>query len=208
VKILDLFCCGGGAAMGMSQGFDTQDITGVDILPQPKYPFKFIQGNALEIGLFDYDFIWASPPCQAFTKAQKLRGNTHPDLLEPIRIRLKDSGIPYCIENVVGAPLLNPILLCGAMFGLKTYRHRLFETSFPIKAPKHPEHSVKQTKMGRKPVEGEFIQVVGNFIGIDFAKEAMGIDWLSTKEMAQAIPPAYSKYIAENFLLHKAGLNV
>jgi DNA (cytosine-5)-methyltransferase 1 len=200
VKVLDLFCCGGGAAMGLSKAFNTQDITGVDILPQKKYPFKFIRASALEVDLSGYDFIWASPPCQAFTKARKLQGNTHADLVDPIRQRLIKSKTPYCIENVVGAPLINPIMLCGTMFNLQTYRHRLFECSFPIFEPPHLKHTVKQAKMGRPVKPGEFIQVVGNFTGIEFAKKAMGIDWLGQKELAQAIPPAYSEYIGKQYL--------
>lgn len=186
--------------MGLSKAFNTLDITGVDIKPQPKYPFKFIQADALTFDLCGYDFIWASPPCQAFTKARKLQGKKHPDLIDLTRQRAIESKAPYCIENVVGAPLINPIMLCGAMFELKTYRHRIFECNFKIKQPEHPKHEAKQTKMGRKPIEGEFIHVVGNFIGVEYAKKAMGIDWLSTKELSQAIPPAYSKHIGLEYL--------
>lgn len=197
-KALDLFCCGGGAGMGLyNAGFD---VVGIDIEMQKKYPFLFIQADVTKIDFSNFDFVWASPPCQAFTAAKHLQGNDHPELIEPIREMLKASGTPYCIENVVRAPLLDPILLCGAMFGLKTYRHRLFETSFPIVAPEHPEHSAKQCKMGRPPKDGEFIQVVGHFSGVEFAKEAMGIDWLGQNQLREAIPPAYSEYIGREFL--------
>jgi DNA (cytosine-5)-methyltransferase 1 len=200
MRILDLFCCGGGAAMGLSKGFNTIDITGVDINPQPKYPFKFIQADALTFDLTGYDFIWASPPCQAFTRAKHLQGNKHPDLVDAIRQRLIQANVPYCIENVEGAPLINPIMLCGTMFNLQTYRHRLFETNFKVTQPPHLKHTTKQAKMGRPPQKGEFIQVVGNFSGVEFAQIAMGIDWLGQKELSQAIPPAYSEYIGKQYL--------
>ncbi len=101
------------------------------------------------------------------------------------------------IENVTGAPLKRPIELCGAMFGLRTYRHRLFETSFPVEQPWHQAHELiaPQAKMGRPVQEDEFIQVVGNFSGVDLAREAMGIDWMARDELSEAIPPAYSEYI-------------
>lgn len=183
--------------MGMHQaGFD---VVGVDIKPQPKYPFKFVQGDALTlpVALTAFDLIWASPPCQGYTKARKLQGNKHPDLVEPVRKMLKDSGVPYIIENVPGSPLIDPVELCGLMFDLKTYRHRLFETSFYVPQPPHTEHTIKQTKMGRPPKDGEFIQVVGHFSGVPFAQKAMGIDWLGQNELREAIPPAYAEYISK-----------
>jgi DNA (cytosine-5)-methyltransferase 1 len=194
-RALDLFCGAGGASAGLAlAGYE---VTGVDIRPQPRYPFEFICGDAMGIELNGYDLIWASPPCQAFTKARKLRGRDHPDLIAPIRERLKASGAKYIIENVEGAPLLNPQLLCGAMFeGLRTYRHRLFETNFEWTPPKHPEHKFKTTKMGRPPEPDKFMHVVGNFSGADAGRKAMGIDWMVKVELREAIPPAYSEYIA------------
>lgn len=201
-KAIDLFCCAGGAGMGLHRaGFD---VVGVDIRPQPRYPFEFHQADALTFDLGGFDFIWASPPCQAFTAAQRLRGNAHPKLVGPVRERLCSAGALYCIENVVGAPLSHPVELCGIMFGLKTYRHRLFECSFPIPQPWHAPHTVKQTKMGRKPSPGEFIHVVGNFSGVDFAREAMGIGWMARHELSEAIPPAYSEFIGREALRHIA----
>lgn len=196
-KVVDLFCGAGGASMGLHRaGFD---VVGVDIRPQPRYPFAFVQGDATRppFDLSAFDFIWASPPCQAFTLAQRIQGNEHPDLIEPIRALLAGSGRPYAIENVTGAPLRRPIELCGAMFGLKTYRHRLFETSFPCAQPWHHHHDLiaPNAKMGRKPRDGEFIQVVGNFSGVEIAREAMGIDWMARDELSEAIPPAYGEFI-------------
>lgn len=178
-------------------------VTGLDLNPQPRYPFPFIQGDALEANLTGYDFIWASPPCQKYSMAQRLMQNEHPDLIDPIRTKLIASGIPYCIENVQGAPLINPVVLCGPMFGLATYRHRGFECSFSVAQPDHAPHTVKQTKMGRHSPPGEFIQVVGNFMGQDKAKKAMGIEWMNRRELAESIPPAYSQYIALQFLASK-----
>lgn len=183
------------------------DVTGIDHVPQPRYPFRFIQADALlpPVDLSSFDFIWASPPCQAFTLAQRIQGNDHPDLIEPIRALLAASGRPYAIENVTGAPLRRPIELCGAMFGLKTYRHRLFETSFPCEQPWHHAHELiaPNTKMGRPPRDGEFMQVVGNFSGVEAAREAMGIDWMARDELSEAIPPAYGEFIGRAARSHK-----
>lgn len=171
------------------------DVVGVDIAPQPHYPFPFIQADALDVRFQGFDFVWASPPCQAHTLAQRIRKNEHPDIIAPIRGRLKGSGVPWCIENVVGAPLIDPIELCGAMFGLRVYRHRLFECSFPVAAPPHPEHVAPLRKMGRRPEPGDFMHVVGNFSGVAQAREAMGIDWMTRDELREAIPPAFAEHI-------------
>jgi DNA (cytosine-5)-methyltransferase 1 len=194
MRALDLFCCAGGASMGLRHaGFD---VVGVDIHPQPHYPFEFYQADALTFPLDGFDFIWASPPCQAFTLAQRIRGNSHPDLISPIRERLASAGALYVIENVPGAPLINPIELCGAMFpGLRTYRHRLFECSFSCEQPAHPPHDAPLRKMGRKPRDGEFIHVVGNFSGAEDARRAMGISWMPRDKLREAVPPAYAEYI-------------
>jgi len=195
-KLLDLFCCQGGAGMGYHRaGFE---VTGVDLFPQPRYPFKFIQADAVEYlrehGR-EYDAIHASPPCQAHSNAQKIMGNEHPEFIVPTRAILQEMGLPYVIENVPGAPLEDPFQLCGAMFGLGTYRHRLFETNFYVTAPDEPEHWARTTKMGRKPVDGEMMHVVGNFSGVAKAKRAMGIDWMSRDGLRESIPPAYTEYI-------------
>ena len=177
------------------------DVVGVDIEKQPKYPFEFVQSDALEYleaHWHEYDVIHASPPCQAFTKAGKehrKKGKVYADFLSLTREALKNTGKPYIIENVPDAPMENPIMLCGAMFGLKTYRHRLFESNVPLYVPDHPVHTSPNAKMGRPPKKGEFIQVVGHFSGVPFAREAMGIDWLGQKELAQAIPPAYTEFL-------------
>src|SRR5690348_13600467 len=143
-KLLDLFCGAGGAAMGYHRaGFD---VVGVDIKPQPRYPFEFHQGDALDPTYRDpwfepwwidtFNAIHASPPCQAYTKARKLQGKEHPDLIGPTRELLKATGLPYVIENVPGAPLVDPVVLEGQMFeGLATQRARWFETNWPLEVP-------------------------------------------------------------------------
>ena len=179
------------------------DVIGVDIEPQPHYPFEFRQADALKFPLDGFDFIWASPPCQAYTLCQRIRDRKHPDLVAPIRERLELSGAPWCIENVVGAPLIDPIELCGAMFALRTYRHRLFECSFPVQAPPHPEHAAPIRKMGRPVQDGEFIHVVGNFSGAQLARDAMGItNKMPRDKLREAIPPAYAEYIGKAAIAH------
>ena len=195
-RLLDLFCCAGGAATGYHKaGFD---VVGVDICPQKNYPFEFRQGDALEfiaVHGHEFDAVHASPPCQAYSETRKIQSNEHPELIPPTRAALKRLGLPWVIENVPGSPLINPVELCGSMFGLRTYRHRLFETSFPVTVPEHPQHISPQAKMGRPPKDGEFIHVVGNFSGVGYARKAMEIDWMNRNEMAQAIPPAYTEYL-------------
>lgn len=200
-RALDLFCGAGGAAMGLHRaGFD---VVGVDLFIQKNFPFPFIRADATQVDFRGFDFIWASPPCQAYSKAQKIRKKTHPELIPLIRDKLKKSGVKYVIENVEGAPLENPILLCGKSFpGLQTYRHRLFECNFKVTQPPHPEHNIPTTKMGRRPKPDEFMHVVGNFSGIHQARKAMGINWMTRDELREAIPPQFSEYIA-SFTLGK-----
>ena len=202
--LLDLFCGAGGAAMGYhNAGF--KNIVGVDLHPQPNYPFEFVQCAAItylkEHG-HKFDFIHASPPCQKFTALQNVWHNVleHPDLVTPIRVELKASNRIWVIENVVGAPLLSPIMLCGAMFKLGTYRHRIFESNIFLSAPVEPKHVIKQTKLGRPPVLGEMMQVVGHFSGVAQGRQAMGIDWMTRDELSQSIPPAFTHYIGQQIL--------
>ena len=202
MKLLDLFCCAGGAAMGYHRaGFE---VTGIDIAPQPHYPFKFIQADALTcdpLFLRQFDAIHASPPCQAYTLAQRIQGNEHPDLIPQTRALLEASGLPWVIENVEGAPLRNSVMLCGAMFpGLRVYRHRIFESNIDLRTPKHPAHVAPLRKMGRPVEEGEFMHVVGNFSGVETAKQAMGIDWMVRDGLREAIPPAYTEYLGRQLM--------
>ena len=199
-RLLDLFCCGGGAGMGYSQaGFD---VVGVDIKPQPRYPFQFVLSDALDYLAKhgeEYDAIHASPPCQKWSTITKCGGNNeHPDLVGPVRELLKEIGKPWVIENVPGAPLRSPLMLCGTMFGLNVIRHRNFETSHLVKPPCECSHTKRVIKHGRRPDRTKhYAAVTGHFSDVAFAQVSMGIDWLGQKELAQAIPPAYTKYIGE-----------
>ena len=215
-RVLDLFCGAGGAAMGLHQAWPEAEIVGVDIQPQPRYPFKFMQGDWSEVGVCKHwDFVWASPPCQHYSEALNCRpgyAEKHPDLVEAVRQTLMNCEVQYVIENVPRSPLLNPVTLCGLNFGLKVFRHRWFEASFPIATMEHVRHKKGAT------VRGEMFSVFGHFGGghryytkkngekVKFLRgtlkqwgDAMGIDWMERKELAQAIPPAYSRYIAEQF---------
>lgn len=211
--LVDLFCCQGGA----SAGYDAAGFTvvGVDLEPQPRYPYEFVQTDAIRFleDLLSTECwygdparpvmaIHASPPCQAHTKAQRLQGNDHPEVIEPIRELCEASGLPYVIENVEGAPLRDPVMLCGTMFGLRLYRHRLFETNWPLTPPLHGEHYLRQVKMGRKAGPQDILQPVGNFTGVDEAREAMGMPWANRDGLREAIPPAYTEYIGRQIMAH------
>lgn len=180
------------------------DVVGVDKDPQPRYPFEFHQGDALKFLLehhVEFSAFHGSPPCQAFTNAQKIMSNDHPDYITATRAAFELIGKPWVIENVPGAPMLDPVELCGCMFdGLRTYRPRLFESNIDLVQPPHCEHRARTTKMGRPPVEGEFMHVVGNFSGVAQAREAMGIDWMTRDELREAIPPAYTEFVGRQLL--------
>lgn len=216
--ILDLFCKAGGCSAGyVRAGFE---IVGVDIEPQPNYPFKFIQMDAIEFlrtsDLSEFDAIHASPPCQKYSRVQSLgkaRNGSykeHPDLVDPTRDLLIKIGKPYIIENVVGAPLINPITLCGSMFDLKVYRHRLFETNFRVNVPQHTPHRDQTPSAGNGISPKGFISVcgTGGVKGmtakeiISYWSYAMGIDWMNRKELAQAIPPAYTEFIGKQLMTY------
>ena len=212
-RLLDLFCGAGGAAMGYHRaGFD---VVGVDIRPQPRYPFKFVQADALEWQDFDgFDAIHASPPCQAYTVANNIHGRTdHPDLIAPTRELLRQTGLPYVIENVPRAPLIDPVMICGLSVGVNVKRHRLFETSFPVMVP--PCHSKHQGdwllvfghtvlerghEIGRTAKDGPRIR--RKHVSTDRGREAMGIDWMTRDELSEAIPPAYTELIGAQLLDH------
>lgn len=208
-RALDLFCGAGGATRGLQQaGFH---VTGVDIAPQPNYcGDEFIQLDARDALSFMrarmFDFIWASPPCQQFTAYRRKNpakvGASAPNLIPTMRIKIARYCVPSVIENVPGAPLFAPVTLCGSMFGLDVRRHRCFETSFAVIQPPCNHNAQRGSyppatnrKNRRKTVE------VGVYrIPLATQQKAMGIDWMNLKELSQAIPPAYAKYIGEQAL--------
>ncbi len=189
MKALDLFCGAGGASMGLAMA--GYEVTGVDLVAQPSYPFRLVVADALTYPLEGYDLIWASPPCQAYTWAT---GNAterarFPDLVAPIRLRLRGLCVPWVIENVPTAPLRNDLTLCGGMFGLPIIRHRRFELSAPVAAPPHRPHTYP------------FLTVTGHMAGVPRFQQALGITWCHDRaSLAQCVPPAYSAYIARQLL--------
>lgn len=182
------------------------EVVGVDIKPQPKYPFRFVQAEALEYVAehgHEYDAIHASPPCQEYTEAGKQwrkAGKKYADLVAPTRAALKKTGKPYVIENVPGAPLVHPIKLNGAMFGMKVRRTRLFECSFDMPFYLLPSEERSTFRMGRPVEDGDVITPVGHFSNVPYARKVMGIDWMGQKELAQAIPPAYTEFIGRELM--------
>jgi C-5 cytosine-specific DNA methylase len=214
-RLLDLFCCAGGAGVGYSRaGFE---VVGVDLSPQPNYPFKFIQADAFALDrtfLESFDAIHASPPCQSYSDLAKRNGNGHlwPRLIDPIRELLRSLDAPFIIENVEGAPLIDPVVLCGTMFpGLRVIRHRLFESNFPLDAPPHGPHPLVFTHDKRKAHYGKldqdtsFVQVTGGGnCTIANARVAMGIDWMTKGELNEAIPPAYTEHLGDQMIDYMA----
>lgn len=210
-RILDLFCCAGGAAMGYHQaGFD---VVGVDIEPRPRYPFEFIQADALSLDpafIAGFDAIHASPPCQAHTSMKTMPDSReHIDLVPETRALLKASGKPYVIENVVGAPLIDPVRFCGSMFGLgakgaQLRRHRDFETNWLLMSPgecKHASPTIGIYGEGCRDSRRKHDKTIPEFTVID-GREAMEMPWASLAELCEAIPPAYTRFIGRQLLAH------
>lgn len=209
-KLLDLFSCAGGAAMGYHRaGFR---VVGVDIAEQPNYPFGHVVGEALEYLAehgHDFDAVHASPPCQSFTAYRRKGhgvGDGYPDLIDPTRELLAALNVPWVIENVAGAPLADPARYCGSSFGLDVRRHRFFESNVPLRAP-DCDHSWQTPRFPpatnrtnlRRTVE------VGVWrIPLPVQQEAMGIDWMTLRELSEAIPPAYTEHIGGQLLAHLA----
>lgn len=230
-KILDLFSCAGGAGMGYSRaGFD---VFGVDIDPQPNYPFAFREDDALKVlrmllagrlerftergthrgpleglRLSDFDAIHASPPCQGYTALAAVHGNEWPKLYEPVKELLEETDLPYVIENVQGSPVRRDLTLCGEMFGLGVIRHRYFELGgWSAEQPAHQSHRgrVAGWRHGEY-FDGPYFAVYGEGGGkgsVEQWQKAMGIDWTNVRrEIAEAIPPAYTEHIGTQLLAH------
>jgi len=227
-RILDLFCCAGGAGTGYERaGFD---VYAIDLDPQPNNPHPFHQGDALEalrtliaggridfthkdgrvewLKLDDFDAIHASPPCQGYTALKAVHGNAWPLLIEPVRELLDATGLPYILENVQGAPIRRDLTLCGEMFGLGVIRHRYFELGgWTAVEPEHVKHRgrVAGWRHGRY-FEGPYFAVYGNGGGKGTVKQwqdAMGIHWTADRhELAEAIPPSFTEHIGKQLVTH------
>jgi len=218
-RLLDTFCKAGGAGMGYHRaGFE---VVGVDIEAQQNYPFEFIKGDAIEYIRqhgHEFDAIHASPPCQRYSALKRFARQEHKALVAPTREALELLGKPYVIENVPGAPLINPIILCGSMFNLHTgewglKRHRLFECNFYILMSMECNHRSKSIGLfgdkardtgaekrhysKPKATRGKPTDVKRSFTQ---AQEAIGIGWMNIKELCQAVPPAYTEYIGKQLL--------
>lgn len=217
LRLVDLCCKGGGASMGYYlAGFD---VIGVDREPQPDYPFPFVQADLRDLTpewLREHaDAVAGSPPCQAHSDLAHRTGQEYPDYIPETRALMRASGLPYSLENVEGAPLLDPLVLCGTQFpGLRVLRHRLFESNVPLAEPRpHPErHPLVFTHDKRKPHFGKldqataFVQVTGGGnCTVDNARDAMGIWWLGKDGLNQAIPPAYTEWIGRQLAAHMLG---
>lgn len=199
--LLDLFCGAGGAAMGYWRaGFD---VVGVDIKKQPRYPFDFVQGDALNppVDLSRFDVIHASPPCERYSQstAKKFREN-HLDGIEPTRLLLRSSSKPYIIENVPSAAklLIRPLMLCGSQFNLRVRRHRFFELSFSAFAPlpkcQHDYKPVLITGTHRRTYEPRYEYSAQE------CRDAADLQWMRRVDMDKAIPPAYTEFIGKQLI--------
>jgi DNA (cytosine-5)-methyltransferase 1 len=222
-RALDLFCGAGGASMGLYRaGFD---VTGVDIVPQKRYPFRFVQADALRppFDLAQFDFVWASPPCERYTNMWLGRDHMrekYPGLVAPVRAMLSRAGVPFVMENVPGAPLRPDVVLTGAMFDLPIIRDRIFECHrFPVPFALAPQHrgtvsngdlacvvgcgaNNAHNRRGRKGRKGSWLDLPpdlrARLLKRNCAqgwRDAMGIDWMTRNEIRKAIPPAYSEFI-------------
>lgn len=205
-RLLDLFCGAGGAAMGYHRaGFD---VTGVDARPQPRYPFAFVQADAMTYPLDGFDVIHASPPCQAYS-AMRTSWNArkdHPQLVGPARDRLRAAGVPWIMENVPGSPLTVHAVLCGSAFGLgipgyQLRRHRWFEMDgFWCMSPPCQHHGPVIGIYGDHGRDWRRTEGYGRYFTLPERKQAMGIDWMARGELDQAIPPAYTEHIGAALL--------
>lgn len=204
-RVLDLFSGAGGAATGLHRAWPDAEITGVDIVQQKRYPFRHVVADAMTYPLDGFDFVWASPPCQQYSRMRHIKGRdmaAYPRLVDALRTRLEASGAAWIIENVPGATFRSGVTLCGLMFGLRVFRHRAFESSALLFAPDHPRH-VERIGTGRlasyQGQPGRMVTVAGHLFSMAAGSAAMGIDWMRKDELAEAIPPAYSEYLARQY---------
>jgi DNA (cytosine-5)-methyltransferase 1 len=219
LRLLDLFCCEGGAGTGYARaGFD---VTGVDIVAKPRNPHPVIVADAIEYArehAHEYDAIHASPPCQSYSRSFKHMATPQPMLIDAVREILKASGKPWVIENVVGAPLANDsdlfgrhgVELCGTMFGLRIYRHRIFETNFPLPLPPAP---CDHTKRALNPFNDEGWHRIREEYGDEHTPEKvwrleMGVPWMGKEGAREAVPPCFTEWIGRELLRVAARHNI
>jgi len=210
--LVDLCCKAGGAAVGYARAGFT--VEGVDNEPQPRFPFRFHEADALEfleacIGRGNrlpdgrpVDAYHGSPPCQPFSAISNCRPGlaaSYADLVAPMRELLEQSGLPYILENVPGSPLRPDVVLCGHMFGRALYRHRIFESNVPLTAPEHPAHVVPASRAGHW-TPGTIISIAGNVAPMALARDVMDMHWTNRRELAEAIPPYYTQHLGEQLL--------
>lgn len=209
-RLLDLFSCAGGAAMGYHRaGFE---VVGVDKNPQPNYPFEHHVGDAIEYVLehgHEFNAIHASPPCQLFTAYRRKGhgvGEGYLNLIPETRAALIEIGLPYVIENVEQArsELRDPVTLCGSSFGLDVRRHRLFESNFPILTPPcdHAWQTPRFTPASNRTNLRRTVEIGVWRIPLPVQQEAMGMDWTTLPELSEAIPPAYTEWIGRQLMKH------
>lgn len=208
MRLLDLCCCEGGAAYGYSlAGFS--DITGIDFIYQKKYPFNFIQDDAIDfLTKFgaNFDFIHASPPCQLWASGYNPNRDQYPDLITPLRDILTNLDKPYIIENVIKAPLKIPIMICGGGLGIKyenmqLHRHRIFESNLNLVGmPCKKIADITATITGSGTPTGT-LQKLGRGLKIGEKRALMGMPWASVKGLAEAVPPAYTLYLGKQVLV-------
>ena len=205
-RVLDLFCGAGGASMGYAKA--GYEVVGMDIKHGKRYPFEYIRRDVMTLrpeDLEGFDLIHASPPCQTYSVTKHLRiaqgkSTNKQDLLGQVRSLLVVSEIPYVIENVKGAPLIDPVQLCGSAFGLKVRRHRLFESSMELRGTDchHKEQGkpvgIYGSMRDEIPGGGHTAKTMNE------ANQAMGIDWMIWGELVEAIPPAYTHYIGQQIM--------
>ena len=217
-RLLDLFCGAGGCSVGYARaGFDI--LAGVDASPQPNYFFPLLRADWRE-GLERFgrhaDVIHASPPCQAYCAVNqqgRRTGKTYPDLLAPVREALEATGKPWIIENVSSAPMRGAVRLCGSSFGLPIRRHRLFESSHLLFG-RECDHGWQEASgqfptcwrpRPGPPPRSSVVQVYGNTPGKHLWPAAMGIYWMTSKELSQAIPPAFTEYLGRQLIRQIGG---
>lgn len=214
-RLLDLFCCEGGAGMGYHRaGFD---VVGVDLNPRfaKRYPFEFHAADAIEFVKehgHEFDAIHASPPpCQAYSITKHTHSAEHPELIEPTREALIATGMPYVIENVVGAPLIEPLTLCGSEFDLtavdtdgeplRLERHRLFESNVFLLGNGGCRHRADVQVAGaygggsQDRRHAKEVRRGGYTPAKEVRAALLGVDWMTLHGQAQCIPPAYTEHI-------------